>query len=338
MPTIGSGKINPGTGSISVTPSATFPAGGNIAPVLSSFGVQTPNSGIQLYSALNQTAGNVTLTLNNIQSGAGILLSLSGGVITISSNITVGPTGPAGESVTGPTGPAGVTGPTGSTGATGATGPTGPGGMSVTGPTGPAGSTGATGVTGSTGPTGPGGATDPTNLQFGDGTNTLILVASGSYTPITPTSVTVQAETGGTPIPLSFQPSGSTTNFNGFVGIGEAYPTLTPLANIDLSGNMAANVTSVASTSINCSTANWFTKTISTSTTFTFDNTPASRAFEFNLEIINGGSASVTWPTSVKWGNGVPPVLTTSGTDILSFVTFNGGSAWYGAVFVRNGA
>lgn len=78
--------------------------------------------------------------------------------------------------------------------------------------------------------------------------------------------------------------------------------------------------------------ANSFSATVDTSeTTFTFSNPPASgKQGSFTLELTNGGSQTVNWPASVDWESGVAPVLTTSGVDILTFVTRDGGTTWYG--------
>lgn len=74
------------------------------------------------------------------------------------------------------------------------------------------------------------------------------------------------------------------------------------------------------------------TATVSTSTnTFAFTNPPASgRGGSFTLILTNGGSQTVNWPASVKWAGGTAPTLTTSGVDILTFVTVDGGTTWYG--------
>lgn len=74
------------------------------------------------------------------------------------------------------------------------------------------------------------------------------------------------------------------------------------------------------------------TATVSTSTnTFAFTNPPASgRAGSFTLILTNGGSQTVNWPASVDWAGGTAPTLTTSGVDILTFVTVDGGTTWYG--------
>ena len=41
---------------------------------------------------------------------------------------------------------------------------------------------------------------------------------------------------------------------------------------------------------------------------------------------------SVAWHSSVQWTGGSAPTLSTSGTDILSFTTLDGGTTWYGFV------
>ena len=65
--------------------------------------------------------------------------------------------------------------------------------------------------------------------------------------------------------------------------------------------------------------------------TFTFSNPPASgRCGSFTLFLTNGGSQTVNWPASVDWAGGSAPSLTASGVDILTFVTIDGGTTWYG--------
>lgn len=63
-------------------------------------------------------------------------------------------------------------------------------------------------------------------------------------------------------------------------------------------------------------------------TTFTFTNAPASEAFGFILELVNGGAFALTWPAGVKWPGGSPPAFTASGTDIVVFLTRDGGATW----------
>jgi hypothetical protein len=77
---------------------------------------------------------------------------------------------------------------------------------------------------------------------------------------------------------------------------------------------------------------NVVTGTVDTSTTtFTFSNPPASgTAGSFTLILTNGGSETVNWPASVDWAGGAAPALTASGVDVLTFVTTDGGTTWYG--------
>ena len=74
--------------------------------------------------------------------------------------------------------------------------------------------------------------------------------------------------------------------------------------------------------------------TVDTSTnTFTFTNPTASDELcGFTLFLTNGGSQTVNWPATVDWAGGTAPTLTTSGLDILVFITTDGGSIWHGMV------
>ena len=82
---------------------------------------------------------------------------------------------------------------------------------------------------------------------------------------------------------------------------------------------------------VDLSLGNVQTKTISGAATLTFSNPPASgSAGSFTLLLTNGGSAAVTWPTSVDWPAATAPTLTAAGIDVLVFTTIDGGSTWYG--------
>ena len=67
--------------------------------------------------------------------------------------------------------------------------------------------------------------------------------------------------------------------------------------------------------------------------TFTFSNPTASDELcGFTLFLTNGGSQTVNWPATVDWAGGTAPTLTTSGIDILVFITTDGGTIWHGMV------
>ncbi len=66
---------------------------------------------------------------------------------------------------------------------------------------------------------------------------------------------------------------------------------------------------------------------------FSFTNEPASgSAGTITLLITNGGANTTTWEAAVKWPGNVAPSLTSSGIDILSFITIDGGTTIYGFV------
>lgn len=94
----------------------------------------------------------------------------------------------------------------------------------------------------------------------------------------------------------------------------------------------------MAAADVDLSQGSVFTVTISAATTLTFSNVPAGKAATFNLIITNGGAATVTWPTSVKWASGTAPTLTASGVDVLTFLTPDGGVTWYGTVAITAAA
>lgn len=93
----------------------------------------------------------------------------------------------------------------------------------------------------------------------------------------------------------------------------------------------------VAASAIDLATGNYFSKTISTTTTFTISNTPSTgTAASFILDLTNGGSSTVTWWTGVKWAGGTAPTLTSAGRDVLGFFTHDGGTTWTGLVLGKD--
>lgn len=88
---------------------------------------------------------------------------------------------------------------------------------------------------------------------------------------------------------------------------------------------------------IDLTLGNYYTKTISTTTSLTVSNVPSSgTAISFILELTNGGSATITWWSGMKWAGGTTPTLTASGRDILGFYTYDGGTTWNGLVLAKD--
>jgi hypothetical protein len=48
--------------------------------------------------------------------------------------------------------------------------------------------------------------------------------------------------------------------------------------------------------------------------------------------ITNGGAYNITWPTNITWNRNITPVLSTTGIDMLSLLTVDGGITWLGKV------
>jgi hypothetical protein len=107
-------------------------------------------------------------------------------------------------------------------------------------------------------------------------------------------------------------------------------------AGVSLDGPFEQASEAVAALNIDCSAGNYFTKAISSNSSFTFSNIPTSgTAYSFTLEVdVTGTSTAITWPTSVEWPEGTAPSLTDTKTHLFMFVTNDGGTKWRGAALV----
>jgi len=83
---------------------------------------------------------------------------------------------------------------------------------------------------------------------------------------------------------------------------------------------------------VDCQSGNNFALSTTGNTTFTFSNPPTSgTAFGFTLKVTAGGTHTLTWPASVDWAGGTAPDAPASGeTNVLVFITYDGGTTWYG--------
>ena len=102
----------------------------------------------------------------------------------------------------------------------------------------------------------------------------------------------------------------------------------------DLNGAFAQTPQAVSALDIDCSLGNYFTKTISATSTFTFSNVPPSRAYAFILELTHTGG-SVNWPAAVKFPENTAPTLTTGRTHLFMFVTDDSGARWRASSLVN---
>ena len=101
----------------------------------------------------------------------------------------------------------------------------------------------------------------------------------------------------------------------------------------DYSEHVNAIGTITGNTAVNFENGNVQTVTVNGNCEFSFTNPPASgKAGTITLVITNGGSATVTFASAIKWPSDVAPSLTSSGVDVLSFLTTDGGSNIFGFV------
>jgi len=119
-------------------------------------------------------------------------------------------------------------------------------------------------------------------------------------------------------------------------GLQASLDAKAPLAAPTITG-LKETKAAVAASAIDITLGNYFTKTISGTTTFTVSNVPSTGTVaSFVLELTNGGSATVNWWSGVKWAAGAAPTLTSSGVDILGFYTHDAGTTWRGMVMSRD--
>lgn len=147
--------------------------------------------------------------------------------------------------------------------------------------------------------------------------------AAGVGSDILTTASTVGISNGGT---------GATSAATALSNLGAL-----PVAGGSMTGGFKEAKTALAANDIDISLGNYFTKTISTTTTLTVSNVPSTgTAATFVLDLTNGGSATITWWSGMKWAGGTAPTLTASGRDSLGFYTYDGGTTWSGLVLGKD--
>lgn len=104
---------------------------------------------------------------------------------------------------------------------------------------------------------------------------------------------------------------------------------------IGLTTMVVAHGSTGATETIDLSAGDTHTATLDVSCVFTFSNAAASAVNSFTLILTQGsGGQLATWPGSVMFDGGVDPTLSTGSAevDILTFVTPDGGTTWYGFI------
>lgn len=131
-------------------------------------------------------------------------------------------------------------------------------------------------------------------------------------------------------------------NYNDITTLGtsEASKVVTADANgVVTFDNGITEESTVVTSSSNAATLNMrdgtnFTHTLSENVTYTFSNAASSGyVSSFTLKVIQDSTArTITWPGSVDWASATAPTLTTTsgGVDVFCFITYDGGTNWYG--------
>ena len=160
---------------------------------------------------------------------------------------------------------------------------------------------------------------DTSKIKIGDGTTAWTsvpyLIDAGDYLTATSTNTLTN----------------KTITFAGNTLTGVA-PTTTPT----LTGVKETKV-AIAAAEIDLALGNYFTKSSVGTLTLTLTNQATTGSVSaFVLELANGASPAVTFTfnagSTVTWAAATAPTLTASGTDVLAFFTYDGGTTWRGFV------
>jgi hypothetical protein len=111
--------------------------------------------------------------------------------------------------------------------------------------------------------------------------------------------------------------------------------TINSSGRFNVSASYQADARTVSALNIDCTSGNYYIKTITGSSTFTVSNAPASgSAYSFTLEVIHT-SGTITWFSGLEWPGGTAPTLTTGKTHLFMFLTDDGGSRWRGSSLIN---
>ena len=82
---------------------------------------------------------------------------------------------------------------------------------------------------------------------------------------------------------------------------------------------------------LDLSLSNYFVCNCTGSMTYSFTNVPSDAdVISLVLELHNAGSHVQTFPANVKWGGGAAPTFTAGASDLIGFITTDGGANWRG--------
>lgn len=111
-----------------------------------------------------------------------------------------------------------------------------------------------------------------------------------------------------------------------------ASPTIT--GGMTYSGSTKQNIQALAALDCDLSLTEFFTKSISANSTFTFSNPTAAKAGCFIMDLTISSAAVPTWPANVIWDNGNVPTFG-NGRHLVGFISTDGGTTWFGKLGIQ---
>jgi len=86
-----------------------------------------------------------------------------------------------------------------------------------------------------------------------------------------------------------------------------------------------------SSGALDLSLSNYFVCNCTGNMTYSFTNVPSDAdVVSVVLELHNAGAYALTFPANVQWGGGAMPTFTSGASDLVGFITTDGGSNWRG--------
>jgi hypothetical protein len=136
------------------------------------------------------------------------------------------------------------------------------------------------------------------------------------------------------------------------IGIAAATSTLHVIGDANVTANLTATLKSVkdfviantntnGANTVNLQDSNFFRHVMTASVEYTFINAPASgTAQQFSLLLIqdNNGSRTPTFANTIYWAGGSAPPATTAANarDLWTFITYDGGSTYWGTLTIKD--